>query len=207
MIELCKSDTDEETEDKQAENENKINEPIVLQDGKFLNVHDNQLVENCVIHDSEIEGIEEAINTNKEESAEQNLTVDKIKIDEIIKNHDIPIDILKEHSVKETVCTDEGNLTVDHSIIDITICKENDVVTVHNSEKQLLNVDSNKDSQLISLHYDSEKSDININICEDIKEIEKDKNEEFDKCDISDNEINFDDIDKIIENSEIIEGI
>lgn len=226
MMELCKSDTDEEEnveslstsnqEDKtngisflvnndppenvgnnvNNKTDNKVNDIL-------LELNDNNVKSPAKGNDVSNETMDEApsLNQNGSENPED--------------THDTEMNLVYNDSVEETEITTE-NLEINTNKISESACQDPAKQT---DLKEVTEVDS----QLVSLHYDSEKTEVentdlpeeidapqpstskdnsDIGIRNDVGIDESNENNEF-----SDDEMNMEEIDRMILNAEILKGL
>lgn len=217
VIELCKSDTDDEGNEQENEEKvenistNSINDTEPSSNPQsFLNVNDI----NCLNIDKEYQ------NDNKTEQ----------ETDKEISNNNIKeTDLLENETVKEQVNTSENNEETP-ILLDIENCidnelskqKESESINVTNEEMEIQsevnlpsvpNSNIDDESQVLALHYDSEKTD-NLNkevILKDTNvdqpdnnEMKENGNDNSTNEDSLEDELNYDEIEEFIAKAESI---
>lgn len=217
VIELCKSDTDDEENEQENEEKvenistNSINDTESSSNPQsFQNVNDV----NCLNIDKEYQ------NDNKtEQETDKEISNDNIK----------ETDLLENETVKEQVNTSENNKETP-ILLDIESCidnelskqKESESMNVTNEEMEIQsevnlpsvpNSNIDDESQVLALHYDSEKTD-NLNkevILKDTNVDQPDNNEMKENGkdnstneDSLEDEVNYDEIEEFIAKAESI---
>lgn len=233
MMELCKSESDEET----AENDEKLEEAMPetesnnIETDKEKSNNINECPENETIKDNIETTSNEANIVNKVTNESTNDELTDLPETEITKNVDgsdnkaenatLNPDKETEDEEKDDSCSDL-KLVYNDSIEEeatkeqtgASTVKEVEQAVPENSEETTTNLDNNAkansepESQLISLHFTENNTEENGVQKPAIDESsEKMDTEDADIQDMfSDDDINMEDIDKIIENAEIMKG-
>lgn len=222
MMELCKSESDEET----AENDEKLEE--AMPETESNNIETDKEKSNNINECPENETIKDNIETNKQgtndeltDLPETELTKNVDESDNKAENATLNPDKETEDEEKDDSCSDlklvyndsiEEEATKEQT--DASIVKEVEQAVPENSEETTTNLDNNvkvnsePESQLISLNFTENNTEENGVQKPAIDESsEKMDTEDADIQDMfSDDDINMEDIDKIIENAEIMKG-
>ncbi|XP_053613845.1 claspin-like [Plodia interpunctella] len=251
MMELCKSDTDEDPEENEPEKKDesthlsdyhKISECVGKKEGPKLNVNENleddMEISSNTVHSSVETGGKIPDNVEQDNTSENsagiesgakevdntvNLVSDMILNDaEDDNNSVVKVSETANHSMNSSTSNAEMSLVYNDSIEETS--NEN-TVAISNNETDNITCEKSKeidvkqatklDSQRVSLHYDTEKTEIDTENME-LKENEPHPSTSKDLSDVAidevcrdndfsdDDMINLDEIDNLIENAHIL---